>query len=442
MAIVAIKIPQLGEGLQEARLLEFLKKPGDTVRKDEPIYEMETDKAVVEVESPYEGTLVAWSAEADSVLPIGTEIGTMEVAAGTQEMSGGHGPAPAANTPAPVAAPQPQTVAAAPVVSGPVPSAPAVAAPPVAPVESSPALSVQQHIAANGAGIPPRTRRFLREKGLMHVAGQIPAKGRRLLPDDVEAFIANGGVASANAVGVSSQNASRSRSGDASSYMERPLNSAQRTLNFRMARGAQVVLPAVLETDIDWTAIQAVRDRVRETGGPTGFAMLAWCIAQAMQQHPPFRSTLSADGNTLRTFNYANMGIAVSLADDVLLTAVVRNADALSKRQFFESLSSRIQEARNGRDQVDATTTVTVSNIGTAGMRVGIPVVVTPAVATVALGAVRDEPVPIRNGFEFKKMVSLTMAFDHRVVNGIGAANFLNTIRSLAAEFTLDDMTA
>lgn len=398
MAIVSVKIPQLGEGLQEARLLSFLKKPGDSVRKDEPIYEIETDKATVEIESPYEGTLANWTAEVDSVLAIGSEIGTMEVAEGTEEMSGGHDAAPPTSQAATADAPAASSAGAG------------------------------AGTAAGGVPIPPRTRKFLKEHGLLAVAGQIHATGSRLTVEDVESFIAAGGTESST---------SNPATVDAA-YEERPLSPAQRTLNYRMARGSQVALPAVLETDIDWTTIQSIRDQIRDSGGPTGFAMLSWCIVQAMQKHPPFRSTLSADGETLRTYQHVNLGVAVSLADDILHTAVVREADMLGKQEFFAALAARIQEARDGKDQVDASTTVTVSNIGTAGMRVGIPVVVTPAVATVALGAIRDEPVPAGDSFEFRKMVSLTMSFDHRLVNGIGAANFLNTIRQLATEFTLE----
>src|SRR5213079_2141015 len=78
MAIVEIRIPQLGEGLQEARLIRFLKQPGDAVARDEPIYEMETDKAVMEIESPTAGILEAWDAAEDDVLPIGAVIGRID----------------------------------------------------------------------------------------------------------------------------------------------------------------------------------------------------------------------------------------------------------------------------------------------------------------------------------------------------------------------------
>ena len=93
MPIISIRIPQLGEGLQEALLQDFLKKPGDKVKRDEPIYVMETDKATTDVECPYDGTIVEWTVESGVVLEIGSEIGRIEVAEGVEEMPVGHGPA-------------------------------------------------------------------------------------------------------------------------------------------------------------------------------------------------------------------------------------------------------------------------------------------------------------------------------------------------------------
>ena len=93
MPVISVRIPQLGEGLQEALLVELLKQPGDTIRRDEPIYTMETDKATTDVESPYDGKLVEWLVEPGTVLSIGHEIAKMEVAEGVKEMPAGHGPA-------------------------------------------------------------------------------------------------------------------------------------------------------------------------------------------------------------------------------------------------------------------------------------------------------------------------------------------------------------
>ncbi|MFN9343909.1 MAG: biotin/lipoyl-containing protein, partial [Planctomycetota bacterium] len=101
MPVISIRIPQLGEGLQEALLVELLKQPGDRVKRDEPIYVMETDKATTDVESPYEGTIVEWTVKTGTVLALGAEIGRIEVAEGVREVPVGHGPADSHAAPTP-----------------------------------------------------------------------------------------------------------------------------------------------------------------------------------------------------------------------------------------------------------------------------------------------------------------------------------------------------
>ena len=127
--------------------------------------------------------------------------------------------------------------------------------------------------------------------------------------------------------------------------------------------------------------------------------------------------------------------VAVGLPGDELKTAVIRQADMMDREAFFRELTSCIAKVREGHDQVDASTTVTVSNIGVADMQSGIPIIVTPAVATIALGKICDKPVPTADGFAFRKMAVLTTSFDHRLLNGIGAAKFLNDLRELAETF-------
>ncbi|OWU65142.1 MAG: pyruvate dehydrogenase complex dihydrolipoyllysine-residue acetyltransferase, partial [Armatimonadetes bacterium Cent15-Ar3] len=100
MPNVSLFIPQIGEGLQEARVVAFLKKPGDTIRRDEPIYQMETDKAVMDVESPVDGVLSAWSAAVDDIVPIGSEIGVVEVSDGTAAPAAPSHGAPSTSAPA------------------------------------------------------------------------------------------------------------------------------------------------------------------------------------------------------------------------------------------------------------------------------------------------------------------------------------------------------
>ena len=391
MPIIPIKIPQLGEGLQEARLVEFLKQPGDRVERDECIFVMETDKAISEIEATDAGTLVEWTVEADSVVDIGSEVGKLDI---------GDAVAPADEG----SSPQPEAAAAS---------------------SDSPKVEVVPKRKGN-VMIPPRTRKYLKEKNLLDVADQIPATGNKLMPEDVDRYLA-----------ASSDAPTASASAD---YSESEVPKAQQTLIMRIARGTQVVLPAVLETELDWANIAAARKQTKPSGGPSAFAMLLWCVTQTMKKHPMLRSSMSADSKKLRTYNDVNLGVAVALEGDQLLTAVVKKADSLTKSEFFSSLTTQIEKARAGQDQVDASTTVTVSNIGISGMRSGIPLVVTPAVATIALGEVRDAPIPddSDNGFTFKKLATLTMSFDHRLLNGIGAANFLNDLRTAAAEFSIE----
>lgn len=383
MPVISVRIPQLGEGLQEALLVEFLKKAGDKVSRDEPIYVMETDKATTDVESPYEGTLVEWTVEPGSVLEIGAEIGRMEVAEGVKEMPVGHGPQDSTSEPAP------------------------------APASASGGTATKSKRSTK-IMIPPKTRKYLKEHGLLDVADEIPCTGTKLMPEDVDAYLASSGGAS-----VSSD-----------LYEVKPLPMSQITLNYRLARGTQSCIPVTVMSDIDWSGLATKRKVVRDSGGPTAFGMACWCIVQALKKHEKFRSVMSGDGKSLKVFHGVNLGVAVALPGDEMVTAVVREADKMDETTFHSAMRAAIDSARDGKDQADESTTITVSNIGKAGMRIGIPAIVAPAVATLALGQVFDHPVPDGDSFKFRKVVTGTLSFDHRIANGVGAANFMNEVKN------------
>jgi pyruvate dehydrogenase E2 component (dihydrolipoamide acetyltransferase) len=131
------------------------------------------------------------------------------------------------------------------------------------------------------------------------------------------------------------------------------------------------------------------------------------------------------------------LGIAVALPGDEMVTAVVRDAGRMDRQEFFDAVATQIESARDGRDQADESTTLTISNIGKAGMRIGIPAIVAPAVATLAIGETFAQPVPEGNSFKFTTMATATLSFDHRVANGVGAANFLNDIKAEIQSFRI-----
>ncbi len=397
MPVISVRIPQLGEGLQEALLVEFLKKPGDPIRRDEPIYVMETDKATTDVESPYAGTLIEWIAAPGTVLAIGSEIARMEVAEGVTEMPSGHGPQH-----------------------------------PIESTASEPAADSTASFPRSDVTIPPKTRKYIKEVGLQDQIDKIPVRGSKMMPEDVYAYLtslqqrsdqASDEHPSREKIVASSKNIPT----DAYSFVD--LQKSQITLNYRMARGVSSCIAVTVMTEIDWSAIDTYRQNDRSENRPTGFAWACWAVAKAMRNHNRFRSVLSADGTTLKEFRNVHLGIAVALPGDELLTAVIHDADQLTAEEFHAAFEQQVKAARDGQDQADESTTVTVSNIGKAGMRIGIPVIVAPAVATLALGEVYQRPVPAGSSFQFKPAVWATLTFDHRIVNGVGAANFLNDVR-------------
>ncbi len=396
MPVISVRIPQLGEGLQEALLVELLKQPGDDVRRDEPIYTMETDKATTDVESPYDGKLVEWLVEPGTVLSIGHEIAKMEVAEGVKEMPAGHGPAD-----------DKQADDATSVSTG------------------SAGGNVATAVRSGAIRIPPKTRRFLKENNLLDSAQLIPAAGEKLLVSDVEAWMQSAPSATA----VSSEH-----------FEVVPLPKSQIVLNYRLKRGVADCIPVTVGNEMSWKSIKEARATVKAAGGKaTGFAMACHVVVQAIKKHDRFRSTLSADERSLQTFHDVNLGVAVALPGDEMVTAVVKAADKMSQNEFFDALSKQIEIARDGNDQADGSTTLTVSNIGKAGMRFGIPAIVAPAVATLAFGEVCQSPIPDGDSFRFEPMIQGTLCFDHRLANGVGAANFMNDIKAGIEQFSLDD---
>ena len=218
-----------------------------------------------------------------------------------------------------------------------------------------------------------------------------------------------------------------------------PMPKSQIVLNYRLKRGVADCIPVTVGNEMSWKQIQNARATVKAAGGKaTGFAKACHVVVQAIKKHDRFRSTLSADERSLQTFHDVNLGVAVALPGDEMVTAVVSAADKMSQNEFFDALSKQIEIARDGNDQADASTTLTVSNIGKAGMRFGIPAIVAPAVATLAFGEIYQSPVPEGDSFRFEPMIQGTLCFDHRLANGVGAANFMNDIKAGIEQFSLE----
>lgn len=379
MPEVKLRIPQIGEGLQEARLVAVLKQPGDFVKRDEPIYQMETDKAVMDVESPYEGTLKGWSADVDAVLPIGAEVAVMETEDEVQEMVV-HGSS--------------ETVAAAPVAAK----------------------------ASEGGGdrrrdMPPRTRAYAKEKGLSDDdLARVVAKGSKLMPEDIDAYLSGNGGGPKKGEG----------------YGEVEMPSKQRVLASRLQRGSQLAVPGTETVVINWGPIERLRAKIKDKGGdfqPSTFTMFSYAVARTLADFPSFRSTIVGD-STIRTYDNANMGIAVALPGDDLVIAKVERADALDWTTFANAMRAQIELARGGKDQADESVTISLTNMQGFGLRDAVAVVVPPGIATLFLGEPYNGLDQTVSELRLQRCANMGLTFDHRLINGVGAANFLNAIRA------------
>ncbi|HWD41299.1 MAG TPA: 2-oxo acid dehydrogenase subunit E2 [Fimbriimonas sp.] len=372
MAIVSVRIPQIGEGLQEARLVATLKQPGEMVKRDEPIYQMETDKAVMDVESPFSGRLTEWLANPDDVLAIGAEVARMEVESA-----------------------EPETVAPTPA------SEPAEAA-----------------TAAKAGTIPPRTRAYAKEKGLSEDVLQKLAAGKaKLMPEDIDAHL---------------------QGGKSATYDDRPVPGKQRILNTRLVRATQLVVPGTITAVVNWEGIARERAKAKSSGGtfqPSSFTLFAYAVAQAVKDHPSLKTALIGE-DTYRTYKQLSLGIAVSLPGDELVLAVVENADGLSWPDFAAACKERIELARTGVDQVNEAVTLSLTNMQSFGLRDAVPVVVPPAVATLFLGEVYNTVHQVDGQWASQQTANLALTFDHRVLNGVGAAQFLAAVKKNAEQIT------
>lgn len=388
--LVSLYIPQIGEGLQEARLVAFLKQPGDAVKRDEPLYQMETDKAVMDVESPYEGTLVSWSAPVDTVLAIGAEVATMQVVGAVSAAPPSHHAAP-------------QAVVAASGASG-------------TPVKTG---ELRNDV------LPPRSRAMAKERGLTEAdLWTLVDRHGKVMPEHIEAFVP--GAAPAPAL----KPAATSPGGP---FSERTLNQKQRLLASRLVRGNQLVVPGTMTVAMNWEPVENLRARYKASGlefQPSAFTMFAFACVRALSEFPAFRSTMRGD-ETIRTYDHVNLGIAVSLPGDELVIACVDRADTMDWPTFARTMRRQIELARQGQDQAHEGVTVSLTNMQHNGIRDAVAVVVPPAVATVFLGETYNGLAQNTTELRMQRCANLGITFDHRLINGVGAADFQNRIKEL-----------
>ncbi len=191
------------------------------------------------------------------------------------------------------------------------------------------------------------------------------------------------------------------------------------------------VIPANLQIDARWNTIREARELAKKKdpqNAPSPSVMIAWSVVRAMEKHAPFRRLILEDDQIVQNDDF-DLGVAVALEDDRLATAVITNANRKSWTEFINSYNEIVAATRGGR--IDAMNVpVVITSLGAFGVKAGAPIVVPPSVGTLFVGTARRELIPNKNKNESAEVITLSLTFDHRVVNGAGAAAFANEIKN------------
>ncbi|MET9423790.1 amino acid adenylation domain-containing protein [Streptomyces sp. NPDC006540] len=421
-----LSVPRLGEGIVEVRIVRLLKQPGDTVAKDEVVYEMEHDKAAVEIESPTAGTLETWLVAEGDTVAIGAPVARIT-------------PAPAA--PAPAAGPGTDTTAG----TGPAALPAAGASVHGVPGRPQPAGTRR---------IPPRTRAHARRLGIDEATlPSIPAAGTSLMPADLERHLAAttapaaahptppapDAAPAATPVDAGQALKTAGPAGDRAGggFADVEQSPRQRELNRALRASRETVVPAAVAGVVAEDVLERARRAHQGTGFATVFQAFAHLAAHTAAAAPALRSR-RLDERRLRVHDHVDLGIACATDDGDLTTAVVRGADTLDAATFDERYAQAVEDALTGASRADSRVTLILSHLGGTGTTLAVPVVVPPAVATLFLGAVEDTgTTPVRR---------MVLAFDHTVLNGSDAAAYLDAlhdaIRRAAGPAQLPDAPA
>ena len=405
-----VVMPQMGESIVEGTITKWLKGPGDKVERDEALFEISTDKVDSEVPAPDSGVLEAiFYPEGETV-----EINTVVAFIGDGSKVGKHkAPAATAAAPAPV-----------PVPSAPVPAPPESTVPPAA--QAEPGKRVRSS---------PLVRRIAQEKGIdLALVGTGTGAGGRITKKDILAYVERQERAAAPAVAATAfPPAPESRFGE---FETQPLSAMRQSIAEHMVRTKRVSPHVSTIHPVDCTRIaklrSAAKDQFLQQNGTklTFMPFFLQAAASALKALPVVNASL--DGKDLVLHKDINIGIAVAL-DWGLIVPVIRAADEKSVVGLQRAVNDLAQRARSKALKPDeiAEGTFSISNYGGYNALLATPAINQPQVAILGVGSVTKTPVVIDDAIAIRSISYLTLSFDHRVIDGAVADQFLEHMRGI-----------
>lgn len=409
MAEYIFRTPDVGEGVAEVEIVAWHVKPGETVAEDQPLVDLMTDKATVEIASPTDGRLVSAAGEPGVKIAVGSVLAVLEVGAEAADAS----PAP---TPAAVETPAPgRSAPAEPAAALAIAPAPAVAPPPIA--RTSPARPLAS----------PAVRRRALEHGvrLQFVPGAGPAG--RITQEDLDRYVAAGEQALAPPSGAPAP-----RSG----FEDVKVIGLRRQIAERMSEAKRRIPHFSYIEEIDVTELERLRaqlntehaDRPRLTLLP----FLIRAVTRTLPRYPQINATYDDDAGVVRRHGPVHLGLATQTPTG-LVVPVLRHAEALDLWASAAEIARLAAAARGGkatRDELSGST-ITLTSLGPLGGLATTPVINRPEVAILGPNRIVERPVVVDGAVVVRKMMNLSSSFDHRVVDGWDAAEFVQAIKRL-----------
>jgi 2-oxoisovalerate dehydrogenase E2 component (dihydrolipoyl transacylase) len=431
MGLAQIKMPQLGESVTEGTVEKWLKSEGDFVKRDEPIVEVVTDKVNAEIPSPFEGKLVKITVTEGETVRVGAVIAQIETAGGAAA-DAPSAPAKQPATPAKEsAAPHPEVPAAPAPRQG--ASAPAASAP--APAPSS------DNGGTDRARLSPAVRKLAAEHGIDATAIRGTGMGGRVTRDDVLAAVEGGGAAPAAASAAPARSAPRPARTDGAREEVVKLGSMRKAIAEHMVRSLATSPHAWTLQEVDVTnlvryrAVEKEGFRTRHGVSLTYLPFVVQIVCDAIKEFPWLNSTWSDEGVVLK--HYINMGIAVSIPDG-LIVPVLKDADQLGFTELVRSINDLVERARTKQLKPDDVQggTFTLNNTGSTGSVASQPIINQPQAAILTTESIVKRPVVIGDGIAVRDMMNLCLSFDHRIIDGMMAGQFLGTVKKRLEEWT------
>lgn len=419
MAIFEYRMPELGEGLHEGEIVTWHVKPGDTIKEDDIIMEVQNDKAVVEVPSPVDGVVKEVKVPEGTVAVVGDVILIIDATSEIPETV--HGSQAQEAAPEPAAAPAPE----------PAPAPEAAPAPAAAPAE----------VPQPTAGLvlaTPSVRKLAREKGVDLTQVKGTGKNGRITKEDVLNFTP-GAAPAAPAAPAAGQAASAPAAVQGQGGLEERVafKGVRRVIAQAMSKSVYTAPHVTIMDEVDVTALVQLRKRAKPLAEQRGVKLtylpfIVKALVAAVREYPILNAMLDEENNEIVYKKYYNIGIATD-TDNGLIVPVVFDADRKNIYTIAAEINDLAARGREGKLAPNEMrgSTISISNIGSAGGMFFTPVINFPEVAILGVGRIVEKPIVKDGEVTVGQILALSLSFDHRLIDGATAQNAMNYIKRL-----------